>query len=139
MASEDSDQVRTGLPAIHGLRDLDDLQQSLAGPVEPFVDHIHAARELLEVRTLGRPERIPLEERNDVFEEIVAALHHVLRHVLTIVVVTRVRVDPAGAAEEVPKTFQALPAAHALRDHEPMSDQIAELVGAPARPASLAD
>ena len=139
MVSEDSDQIRTGLPAIHGLSDLDDLEQTLAGPVETFVDHVHAARELLEVHALGRPERIRLEERNDLFEKIVAVLHHVLRHMVTVVVASRVAIDEAGAAEEVPKVFEAMPAAGTLRHDEPVCDLIAELVGASTSSAALAN
>ena len=52
MASEDSDQVSSGLPAIHRLGDLGDLNEPAAGQVAPVVDHPDDLRELLEARAL---------------------------------------------------------------------------------------
>jgi hypothetical protein len=138
MASEDSDEVGSGLAAIHGLHDLGEIRKTLSGPVQIARDHEHAALELLEVLALGRTERVPLEEGNDLSEQIPSIGHDVLRHVLAMVVVPAILLNPTDAAEEVPKVFEARSAANALRHHEPMTNLIAELVGASPWPAGLA-
>lgn len=52
MVSEDSDQILSGLLAIHRLGDLRDIRQTRVGPVHTEVDHLHAADELLEIQLL---------------------------------------------------------------------------------------
>jgi hypothetical protein len=54
MASEDSDQLSSGLLAIHRLRDLSDLHHALQGEVTARLDQSDALRELLEVASLRR-------------------------------------------------------------------------------------
>ena len=65
MASEDSDQLRPGLLAIHRLRDLRDLGNALSREVVAGVGELHATRELLEVALLRCPHGVLPEERND--------------------------------------------------------------------------
>src|ERR1700684_607112 len=52
MASEDSEDVRSGLLAIHRLRDLNDMRQPLTREVMSRLDQLNAFRELLEVALL---------------------------------------------------------------------------------------
>jgi hypothetical protein len=139
MASEDSDQVRTGLPAIM-VWAISPISSSPSRVwCRPSSIMYMQRANFSKSKRLADRSGILLEEGNDLLEQLVAALHNVLRHVLTVIVVARVRVDEAGAAEEVPKVFKAVPAAHALRHNEPVGDLIAELVGASAPSASLAD
>ncbi len=53
MVSEDSDQLGSGLAAIHRLRDLRDVRQAQVGLVDTGVDQRDATSELLEVSLLG--------------------------------------------------------------------------------------
>jgi len=50
MVSEDSDQLGPGSLAVHRLRDLRDLDQTVPGQMRFRVDQLEAAHELLEVR-----------------------------------------------------------------------------------------
>ena len=72
MASEDSDQLVPGFLAVHGLRDLDDLDEAFGLEMPAAVDELDALRELLEVALLRRAHRIRAEERNNRLQEIPA-------------------------------------------------------------------
>lgn len=52
MASEDSDQILSGLLAIHRLSDLRDIGQTLMGPVDTGINHLNTAGELLKIPLL---------------------------------------------------------------------------------------
>jgi hypothetical protein len=138
MVSEDSDQLVPGLLAVHGLGDLGDLHQTRSGQVATVVDHPDHLRELLEVRTLRRAQRIPLEERNNPLDEIGTPAHDVAIQVLSVVVISPVGND-SSHAEELTELLEALDAGRTLRHGELMSDLPAGSVAAPATPARLAD
>ena len=65
MVSEDSDEIASGFPAVHGLRDFGDPDQPFRVEMDATVDQIDAVRELLEVRVLRRSQQMRSEERND--------------------------------------------------------------------------
>jgi hypothetical protein len=138
MASEDSDQLRPGLLAIHRLRYLRDGHETCGAQVPSSGNLLHAVRELLEVALLCRPQRIPAEERNHRSQQVVTAANDVLRQVLFVVVVPAVLEEPPDT-KEVPQIFEARAALNTLRDHEPVGHLVASLVAAPAPTASLAD
>ena len=52
MVSEDSDQILSGLLAIHRLSDLCDIRQTHMGPMDTLVDHLYTADELLKIPLL---------------------------------------------------------------------------------------
>jgi hypothetical protein len=52
MASEDSDQLVSGLFAIHRLSDLGDVRQTRMSPVDASIDHLNATSELVELSLL---------------------------------------------------------------------------------------
>src|SRR4051794_13458100 len=99
MASEDSDQVVPGFLAIHGLRDLNDLDQPLRIEVPAGGDELHAASERFEVVPLDRPERMLAEEWNDHLHEIRAAIHAVLQEILAMIVLPGVAGDASNPEE----------------------------------------
>jgi hypothetical protein len=70
MASEDSDELRSGFASVHRLDDLGNLHQALSGQVVTASDHLHAVSELAEVTSLRCVEGMPLEERNDPIQQI---------------------------------------------------------------------
>ena len=127
MASEDSDELVSGLAMIHRLRQLGYLDKTLAGQMPTGDDDFHAPRELLEIVPLRRPQRMLTEERNDRADQLRATTHVVLAKGLLVVVVTLVDEDTADA-EEVVKRFQAVDTFHPLRDNEPMEHLVSGLV-----------
>jgi hypothetical protein len=132
MASEDSDQGLPWFLAIHGLRDLGDLDEPIGLEMPPATDQLHALRELLEVLVLGGQKRMCPEERNDRLQELVAPADAVLRHVLAMVVVSGVRIDPTDP-EKALQPIEAADTANALRYDKPVEHLIAGPVAAPAR------
>jgi|SRR3990172_5037322 len=117
MVSEDSDEFVPGLASIHRLGDAGDLDQTLRGQMSTGDDQLEAANELPEVMTLRRHQRIPLEERNDHFEKLLAASYDVSVQVLTVVVVTSVRHD-LPHAKDVAEHLERGEAALSLRHGE---------------------
>jgi hypothetical protein len=65
MASEDSDQIVSGLPSIHRLSDLSDFDETGRRSVRISGDELDTSHELLEVFSLRAPKRMLLEERDD--------------------------------------------------------------------------
>ena len=121
MASEDSDQVGSGLPAVHRLSDLNDVDQALTGEVVAFVDAPHAQSEPIEVDPLCTLQRERLEERNDLPEEVRPLPHDVALEVFAMVVVAPVDqhlTDP----EEGFEPLEAAGASLALHHGELMRD-----------------
>src|SRR4051812_17061237 len=102
MASEDPDQVLSGLLAVHRLRDLRDLNQTLSGQMTTAGDAGHAISELQEVLLLGAPHGIRPKERNDLLEQILTASHDVAMQVLSVVVVALVD-QHLTHTEEIPE------------------------------------
>ena len=119
MASEDSDQILSGLLVIHRLRDLSDLDQTFGVPMSSAGHDVHAQDELLEVPLLDGPERMGSEERNDPLDELVAPADDVLMQVLPVVVGATIDVD-APDAEELHELLARRRATRALRHHEPV-------------------
>src|SRR5438876_931394 len=70
MASEDSDELVSGLAMVHRLCNLGDLDETLTGQMPFGSDDVHTPRELLEIMPLRGAKRILTEERNDHLHEI---------------------------------------------------------------------
>ena len=136
MASEDSDQVMPGFLAVHGLRDLDDLDQTLRIEVPAGGDELHAAGERFEVVPLGRAKRMLAEERNNDFHEIRAPIHAVLQEILAMIVLPRIASNPPDPEEAV-KLLETGAARNTLRDSQAVTHLVAGLVVAPPLPAWL--
>jgi hypothetical protein len=138
MASEDSDELRSGFAVVHRLGDLHDLEKTVAGEMASIVHHPHHFGELLEVLALRRPQRMLLEERNNRPDEILAALHDVLDQILPVVVVAPIAGEPSHP-EEVTKTFETSAATGSLHHRKPMGDLVAEFVRATTTSTALAN
>jgi hypothetical protein len=91
MASEDSDELVPGFTSIHRLRYLCDFRQTVEGQMVTARDEIDTERELLEVESLGSPQRMSLEERNHRVDKVRAATNNVAVQMLTVVVVPPIR------------------------------------------------
>jgi hypothetical protein len=80
MASEDSDQVVSGLLPVHRLNDLRDLDETFGRLVPAGGDELDSAGELLEVPLLRTQHRMLPEERDDRLKKIHATTHDVAIH-----------------------------------------------------------
>jgi hypothetical protein len=138
LVSEDSDQVRSGLAAVHLLCDLGDLDHSDGIQMPARVDQPYASREALEVVLLRGLKRMLLEEGNDLLEQIRALPHDESVHVLTMIVVPPIDGDLPSSEEPV-QILQGSLALGALNDYELVSDLVTGGVALSARTASLAD
>jgi hypothetical protein len=138
MASEDSDQLGSGLSAIHRLGDLDDVEQPSRRQVMTLVDQLHAQSETVEIDSLGAPKREHPKERNDLSKEVRTLPYDEAMQMLTMVVASPVD-DDLACAEEALKLLQAIQASLALDDSELMRDLKAGLVASPAWPVWLPD
>jgi hypothetical protein len=136
MASEDSDQITSGCPAVHGLRDFRDLSETVRIEMTTVADHAHAARELLEIKSLSCMQRMSLEERNYCPEKLISAVDDELGKVFTMVVVTLID-KHTSHTEEALKPLQCRSPADTLRHHEPMRNLIPGFVAFPARSVTL--
>ena len=87
MASEDSDQIVSGFPSIHRLRDLSDVDETGRRSMRTAGDKFDTSHELLEVFSLRAPKRMPLKERDDRLQQVRTASHDVAVQVLPVVVV----------------------------------------------------
>ena len=134
MASEDSDQVVPGFLAVHGLGDLDDLDQTLRIEMPAGGDELHTVGERFEVVPLGRAKRMLEEERNDDFQEIRAPVDAVLQEILAMVVMPSVPSDSPDPEEAV-KLLEGDETRSALRDDKAMTHLVAGLVAVSAIPA----
>jgi hypothetical protein len=99
MASEDSDELVSGLPSVHRLCDLRDLDKTGRRKMPAALDEANAGRELLEVSLLGRDHREVVKERNDDFDQVIPPVDDVLSQVLPVVVGAPVNGDAAHAKE----------------------------------------
>jgi hypothetical protein len=138
MASEDSDQFRSGPAVIHRLCDLNDLEQPGRRQVRPCRRAPDTRAELLEIRALCAAQRVPLEERNDYFEQVVPALNAVLQEILAVVVVPAVPID-APDAEELLELLERGRTRYTLSHDKPMNHLVAGLVADPSSPVGLTD
>ena len=138
MASEDSDQVGSGLVAVHGLHDLDEIEQTGAGEMMAISHRPHAEREAMEVAALCGTQRMRLEERDDPLEELLPPAHHVLVQVIAVVVVSPVDVD-APDPEELVEILETAGTPRSLRYDELVHDLQTGSVAASSGPVWLAD
>jgi len=136
MVSEDSDQLRSGFSPVHRLCDLSDLDQPRRHEMSPACRELNTHRELLEVALFRSPQGMLPEERNDLLEEILAALNDELSHVFAMIVVALVDEDPP-TAEEPLELFEHMDTTHALRHDESMRDLVAGSVAFPPRTVCL--
>ena len=136
MASEDSDQLPSGLLAIHCLHDFGDVRESVVCAMRATSNHANALRELLEVTLLRRTHRMPLEERNDRVDQIRSTSNGVSKQVLPMVVVPAIR-KHGSHAEEPHELVETLGASFALRNHKLVGDLIAGFVASAHRPVRL--
>jgi hypothetical protein len=127
MASEDSDQLVPGLPAVHRLRDLRYVGEPGRREMPSALHQRDARRELLEVLLLGGEHREGPEERDDHVDQLHPPVDDVLSEVLAMVVVAPINED-ASNPEELVELLEAGDALHSLRHGEPMRDLVASLV-----------
>jgi hypothetical protein len=118
MASEDSDELVPGLPAVHRLSNLRDLGQPGWRKMPAARHERHARRELLEVLLLCGVHREGLEERDDHVDQFRPPVDDVLSEVLAVVVVAPVHEDTPDP-EVAMKLLKASDALHTLRYGEP--------------------
>jgi len=138
MVSEDSDQVVSGLFSIHRLSDFRQIRQARVGPVNSIVNHLDAARELLEIALLSRMQLVPHKERNDRVDQVAPTTHHESIQALSVVVVPPVG-DHASHSEEALQFLQARDTLSPLRDSELVSYLIPGLVALATCPRWLPD
>src|SRR5438105_7644121 len=86
MASEDSEQLRSGLLMVHGLHDLDHLHQTFVGSVLAGCTQLHTLRELHKVAMLVGAQRMPLKEGDNHLAETIPICHGEPPQVLLVVV-----------------------------------------------------
>ena len=138
MASEDSDQICSGLAAIHRLGDLGDLDEPIRLEMPATLDDLYAVRELLEVLLLRGAHRVPTEERNDRSPQLAALTHDIAVQVLAVVVVSPIG-DHLPHPEELPELVKTRDALRALRHRELVSHLVAGLVAGTVPPGGLPD
>jgi hypothetical protein len=138
MASEDSDEVVSGLAPVHRLGDLRDLDETGRAQMTAVGDKLDAPRELLEVLLLRATHRMLPEERDYRSQEVDAPSHDESVQVLVVVVVATIRHDRPHP-EELLKIAKTRDARGALRDRELVGHLIAGSVAASADPVSLPD
>ena len=136
MASEDSDELVSGLAMVHRLRDHRDFDETLSGQVPVIRDDLHTPSESLEVIPLRGAHWMLLEERDDRLQQISSASHGVLAEVLAMVVVPTVHVD-APDAEEALELFETGATPLALRYDEPVEHLVSGCVACASRAARL--
>src|SRR6202022_569466 len=107
-------------------------------PMDTDIDHLDAARELLEITLLRRMHRMRHEEGNDRLDQILPPAHHVAVQVLLVIVVSPIG-DDATNIEEIPKLVKTRGAPCALRHRELVGHLIASLVAFSACPIWLPD
>ena len=138
MASEDSDQLRSGFLMVHRLQQLEDSNQALRMEVLSSFQKLHAARKRQEVRLLCCPEWIPLEERNDHVRQLDESADVVSVQVLLVVVMPSIPMDTSNP-EEVPQRMQHISTSGALCYSKTRVDLPAKLISDSACSAGLFD
>ena len=138
MASEESDQLRPGFLAVHGLSDLRDPQQPISRQVLIRGDHREALRKLLEVPLLSVPQRIPSEEGNDRLDQILSPPDRAAEKVLTVVVVSPVR-DHLSHTEERSEILETRDALGALLHDKLVRHLVAGTIAVSALSPGLAN
>ena len=136
MASEDSDEVVSGLPSVHRFSDPCNLDHAVDRLVTAGGDELDASHELLEVVTLRCTQWMLLEERNDHFLQLTAPSHDITVQIFAMVVVPPIR-DHLTDAEELTKLMEDTDALRALRHRELVSNLVTEPVADSTRPVLL--
>ena len=138
MASEDSDQLSSGLLTVHRFRDFGNRDQSVARTMSPAIDQFHAPDELLEVAVLERSHVMLLEERNDRRDQVRPSSHHVAVQVFAVVIPPPIGDDTSHSEKrfELVETRDAL---RALRNRKLVSHLVAGSVASAPRPIRLPD
>ena len=114
MVSEDSQHLG-GLPMVHRLDDLRDLDETWHREVPALIHELDDPSELGEVVSLRRPQWVLREERNDDVPQIAVPIHAVAVQVLPMVVPPTVDVH-TSTAEETHQVLEDIPARRTL-DH----------------------
>jgi hypothetical protein len=138
MASEDSDQLWSGLLAIHRLRELHDVGEPIRTQMPTRRYELETSSERRKVLPFRRAQRVRPEERDDRPEQVVATAHDIPMKVLSVVVPAPIDQHLANT-EELTKVVEAVDALGALRDHELVEHLIAGSVSASARSRVLAN
>src|SRR5271169_4120788 len=109
VVSEDSDNFSAWLFMIHGFGDFDDFDQPTCREMRSRRNQPHTFCKLQEVALLGSPQRIPIKERNDGFNQFLPRSNTVPIHMLFMVVVSLIYIDTANTKElhEEVETFDA--------------------------------
>jgi hypothetical protein len=87
MASEDSDQVSSGCPAVHCLCYFRNFNETLRTTMQVLINHADTAGKAFKVASLCRMQRMSLKERNYRSQKINSTIDNELSQVLTMVVV----------------------------------------------------
>jgi hypothetical protein len=116
VASEDS-ASRRRFTVVHRLDDQLDLGETEWVKMATLLHQLKHFRELPEVLTLCRQERILLKERNNDLVEIGEPPHHVSVQRFTVVVPSLVAVDPS-TTKEFANRLESCDARSSLDDHE---------------------
>ena len=138
MASEDSDEIVSGLTSVHRFSDPCNLDQAVDRLVTAGGNELDASDEFVEVGTLRRPQRMPLEERNNHFLQLASASYDVPVQMLAMIVVSAIR-DHLTDAEELTEFMEDADTLSALRHRELVSNLVTELVASSTRPILLPD
>jgi hypothetical protein len=138
MASEDSEELVSGLPSVHRLSDFDDLNETVDRFVTIRGDELDTSYELLEVCLLRAAHRMLPKERYHRPEQILTPSHDVPKQMLAMIVVSLVR-ENLPDAEELTEVVEAVHALRALRHCELVSDLVTELVAGASGAVALSD
>ena len=119
MASEDSDQILPGCPAIHRFDHLRDLDQSADIEMPAFRNQPHTQREPFKVALLGGSKRVGLKERDHCPNEVRPTIHDELAQMFAVVVLALIAVDTPDPKEAL-QLLERRAAADRLRHDKPM-------------------
>jgi hypothetical protein len=115
VVSEDS--ASGWLPVVHRLNDSSDLDETVDAEMATPLHELEYFNELLEVLALCRPKPVRLEERDDDLIQVAEPPNDVAVQRLTMIVPSRVDVDPA-AAEVVAERLESTNARSSLHHYE---------------------
>ena len=132
MVSEDSDQLRSGLLAVHRLGDFCEFRKTLMSLMLTSIDHPNAAREVFEVTPLRCMQWVRFKERNDRVDQIRPPSYSIAIQVFLMVIVTSVGKYPSDS-EKLNKVTEAREALRPLRHRELMRHLIAGFVASAIR------
>ena len=123
---------------VHGLCDLNDLEQPRRRQVRTRRRYPDACAELLEVRALSAVQRVPLEEWNHYFEQVVPPANAILQEILAVIVVPPVPID-VPHTEELLELLERGRTRRTLRHDKRMNHLVSGLVADSPGPSRLTD